>query len=157
MNVQVYYQVCMSYAHKEPESRSIGTCGLGPCLGILARSHGQVFCGHMSCGLTGIAEHRARIMESARTLMVIQNLAPIDELYFAAGAPDTSTRWMAEAISRLFFPDNTPLGINRAFGIFWKGGDVGFLPLVNDTVQGTVRSPRDPSQPDEPDGPFNVT
>jgi len=152
--IPVYYQVHMSYSHKEPESKSIGTDGLGPCLGIIIRAKGQVFCGHMSCEIVPMGDGVKKIHQIASRLLIIQNLKPIDSIYFASGSPrDKTTKTMHAAINEVL---GTDADLQTGFGIYWKDGKVGVLPKVTDSVLGTVKSPRDPTQPNTKAGPFNV-
>ncbi len=156
-NIELAYRVRMTCWHGQAEGESIGTNGLGPCLGMIIRKGGQVYCGHMSCAIgLGLPEQKAanlnRIRISTHGVLVNTKVTkPVDAIAFASGQPDATTKAM-HAVAKEYF--ETKEEMHKNFGIYWKDGKVQFA-AENDKMAGAQTSPGPESEYDM-DGPFNV-
>ncbi|KAN0022159.1 hypothetical protein ACTFIU_004328 [Dictyostelium citrinum] len=146
MSVTVDYLVHMTHDHTN--DTSIGTDGLGTCVGIIARlNNGNTYCGHLSCEMQGIAANVQTITERTQTIMN-ERLNPINvaSLHVATTSNGLDTNAMITGIQNTY----PAIVVTRleGTGLYWDGNNVA---AINNSVIGTTQGPTDDQ------GPLNVT
>lgn len=143
--INIDYQVFMTYGHAVPAATTIGTDGLGPCLGIVARRNdGQIFCGHLACSLAGLPANKDRIKAAAKAIL-LANVGAADavgRVDCASSQNDPTMRWMFEAAQETY----ADVGFQQGFGIYWNGAAVAVVDMATE-LSGAVKGPHDDAGP----------
>ncbi|KAN0050548.1 hypothetical protein ACTA71_003679 [Dictyostelium dimigraforme] len=149
MDVTVDYEVCQSYDHIS--NTSIGTDGLGTCVGVIARlDNGDTYCGHISCEISGIAANIPTIRQRTQEILTaIINPANVTKLHCATTSNSADTRAIYDALTDSY--PNSIQPMMQGSGIYFDGNDVGVVNGLSRRVVGTTVGPN------EDNGPLRIT
>ncbi|KAN0040203.1 hypothetical protein ACTA71_012093 [Dictyostelium dimigraforme] len=144
MVVQVSYKVHMTYYHES--TGSIGTDGLGPCVGIIAKkTNGSIFCAHIASSLSGIPSN-VPIITAKTTELINKYLKNADlvEMSCASGnIKDSSATAIHKGLVDAY--GTKVKALVQGTGIYFKDGAVGLVQA--DTIKGTTEGPSDDNGP----------
>jgi hypothetical protein len=147
--INIDYQVFMTYSHEVTSNVTIGTDGLGPCIGIIAtKINGNIFCGHLACTLAATPANAAAIKAQTIAVLAAQMGAKdeVENVYCASGQPnDRSSKWMMEAIVSAY----SKTSFKQGSLIYWNGANPEISDDFNTTLTGTTEGPKDDSGPFE--------
>lgn len=117
--VSINYQVFMTHCHQTNKSNSIGTDGLGPCVGIIAtKKDGTIFCGHLACSIAATPGNQDSITSKAAAIMLAQagTKDQVENVYCAtSNIKDKSAKWMIDGITSTY----SKVSYNEGNGIYW--------------------------------------
>lgn len=143
------YEVFMTHCHQVAANTSIGTDGLGPCIGIIApKTDGSIFCGHLACSIAALPANQATITAKAQAVMLanLGTKAEVENVYCATGnLKDKSALWMLNGITATY----AKVSYKEGTGIYWDKTKPIIISLP-DSLNGTTKG----SQTD--DGPMEV-
>ncbi|KAN0041043.1 hypothetical protein ACTFIV_003579 [Dictyostelium citrinum] len=142
--VTVSYKVHMTY-YSESAS-SIGTDGLGPCVGLIARkTNGSTFCAHIASSIQGTDPNLPTITSKTTELInkYLKN-ADLTQMSCATGnMNDKSAKAIYQGLVNAYGSKVKPLV--QGTGIYFKDGAVNVVQA--DTIKGTVEGPNDLNGP----------
>jgi hypothetical protein len=121
--ITVDQQVFMTHGDAVAKAQSIGTDGLGPCVGLIAvLGNGKVFCGHFACSVTGEPKNKDLVKAKATALLAAQigPAAGVQAVHCATGnLREPTAKWMIEAVK-----EHYKIGVMiEATGIYWAGNE----------------------------------
>jgi hypothetical protein len=136
--IPVDHQVFMTHSHTVPKAQSIGTDGLGPCVGLIAvLGNGSVTCGHLACSLSGEPKNKDTVKARTTALLAAQlgPAAGVQVVHCATGnLKEPTARWMLEALKEHYKTSATI----EATGIYWAGNEPRPVP-AGATLAGRTR------------------
>ncbi|KAM9967469.1 hypothetical protein ACTFIW_001553 [Dictyostelium discoideum] len=145
--ITVSYKVHMTYYSES--AGSIGTDGLGPCVGIIAKkTNGTTFCAHIASSIQGTDANLPSITTKTTELInkYLKN-ADLVEMSCATGnLKDKSATAIYKGLTNAYGAKVKALV--QGTGIYFKDGAVGVVQA--ETIKGTVEGPN------AFDGPMDV-
>lgn len=147
----VDWQVYMTHALSVPSSSSVGTDGLGPCLGVIIRESNRIICIHLSCskraGSPRVPEIGAMGDITTLTHKLWTSLAiKADGIWTASGQPDNTTKAMDMGTFAYY-----GVKMKKGFGIYWKAGQCSLLAGWNENI-----TPKLGQSENSTNGPFDI-
>ncbi|EAL65506.1 hypothetical protein DDB_G0283783 [Dictyostelium discoideum AX4] len=145
--ITVSYKVHMTYYSES--AGSIGTDGIGPCVGIIAKkTNGTTFCAHIASSIQGIDANLPSITSKTTELInkYLKNVDLVEMSCVTGNLKDKSANAIYKGITNAYGAKVKALV--EGTGIYFKDGAVGVVKA--ETIKGTVEGPN------AFDGPMDV-
>lgn len=150
VTLNINYQVFMTYTHSLEKTNTIGTDGLATCVGIIAtyKNNDNIFCGHMSCSISGMPSNETSIKEKTKELILkyLGTKEAVDNVYCCtASLKEPTSKWMLEAIKETY----SKVSYKEGNGIYWNSTNPVIIGMA-DHLDGATKGPNSEN------GPFDV-
>ncbi|KAF2074208.1 hypothetical protein CYY_004494 [Polysphondylium violaceum] len=147
--ITVDYAVFMTQYHNITDQQSIGTDGLGPCIGIVAhKKDNTVFCAHLACSIVpSNADNIKLITEKSKTVLTpYLNSKDVSTIFYVSGNPrDKSADAMFQGLQAVYGANT----LNTGNGVYWDKKLKTAIATGAQTIVGTTKGPQDDNGPIE--------